>query len=69
MRAAPDDGRAASRALYHELAQKGWSKEEIYAVAGLTPDGEPWRQPARSRKCWPAQIRVSPIRGAHRDSE
>jgi hypothetical protein len=33
-----DAARDASHALYHELAQKGWSKEEIYAVAGLTPD-------------------------------
>lgn len=32
--------RAASHGLYHELAQKGWSKDEIYAVAGQTPDGE-----------------------------
>ena len=40
MTAAPDIARTASRALYHELAQKGWSKEEIYAVAGATPTGE-----------------------------
>jgi hypothetical protein len=40
MPAAPDGGRAASHALYHELVQKGWSKAEIYAVAGLMPDGE-----------------------------
>ena len=38
---------AASRALYHELALKGWSKGEIYAVAGLTPDGEPGGNLAR----------------------
>jgi hypothetical protein len=40
MPAAPDGGRAASHALYHELVQKGWSKAEIYAVGGATPDGE-----------------------------
>jgi hypothetical protein len=40
MPAAPDQVAAASRALYHELALKGWSKEEIYAAAGLSPDGE-----------------------------
>jgi hypothetical protein len=38
MAAAPDGGRTASHALYHELVQKGWSKVEIYAVAGLTLD-------------------------------
>jgi hypothetical protein len=38
--ATPDRLAAASRAFYHELAQRGWSKEEIYAVAGSTPDGE-----------------------------
>ena len=40
MPAPPEGARAASRALYHELAQKGWGKEEIYAVAGQAPDGE-----------------------------
>jgi hypothetical protein len=43
----PDRLAAASRALYHELAQKGWGKDEIYAVAGLTPDGEPGGNLAR----------------------
>ena len=38
MPAASDGARTASRALYHELVQKGWSKAEIYAAAGLTLD-------------------------------
>jgi hypothetical protein len=29
----------AHRALYLELARKGWSKDDIFAIAGLTPDG------------------------------
>jgi Peptidase family M28 len=45
--ATPDRLAAASRALYHELAQRGWTKDEIYAVAGLTPDGEPGGNLAR----------------------
>lgn len=43
----PDSARAASRELYHELMQKGWGKEEIYAVAGQMPDGEPGGNLAR----------------------
>jgi hypothetical protein len=47
MPAGPDGAQAASRALYHELAQKGWSKEEIYAVAGQKPNGGPGGNLAR----------------------
>jgi hypothetical protein len=37
----------AHRALYLELARKGWSKDDIFAIAGLTPDGEPGGNLAR----------------------
>jgi hypothetical protein len=40
MPAGAEGSRDASHALYRELARKGWSKPEIYAVAGLAPDGE-----------------------------
>jgi hypothetical protein len=47
MRAAPGGSTAASRALYRELARRGWSKPEIYAVAGQEPDGRPGGNLAR----------------------
>jgi len=37
----------AHRALYHELAKTGWSRAEIFAVAGLNPDGAPGGNLAR----------------------
>lgn len=39
--ASAEDGVRASRALYHALRAKGWEKDEIYAIAGMTPDGDP----------------------------
>jgi aminopeptidase YwaD len=47
MRAATATARQAHRALYLELAKKGWTKDEIFAVAGLTPDGDPGGNLAR----------------------
>ncbi len=47
MRADPAAARQTQRALYLELAKKGWSKAETFAVAGLTPDGEPGGNLAR----------------------
>ncbi len=41
MRADPATAREVHRALYLELATKGWAKAEIFAIAGLTPDGDP----------------------------
>ena len=40
MPAGADGTRDASHALYYELDRKGWSKQEIYAVAGQALDGE-----------------------------
>jgi len=47
MRVDPAGTVQAHRALYLELAKKGWSKAEIFAVAGLTPDGGPGGNLAR----------------------
>jgi hypothetical protein len=47
MRVEPEAARQAHRALYLELARKGWSKDEIFALAGLTPDGDPGGNLAR----------------------
>jgi hypothetical protein len=38
---------ASHRALYHALAAKGWTKEEIFAVGGQAPDGQPGGNLAR----------------------
>ena len=47
MRVEPAAARQAHRTLYLQLAERGWSKAEIYAVAGLTPDGDPGGNLAR----------------------
>lgn len=47
MRVEPNVARQAHRALYLELAGRGWSKDEIFALAGLTPDGDPGGNLAR----------------------
>jgi len=41
MRVAPADAVRVHRALYLELAKRGWNKGEIFAIAGLAPDGTP----------------------------
>jgi hypothetical protein len=40
MRAEPSAARPVHRALYLELAKMGWRKDEIFAIAGLAPDGD-----------------------------
>jgi len=41
MRADPASAKTARRALYQALAAKGWTKNEIYGVAGQALDGSP----------------------------
>lgn len=43
----PAVAKVASRALYRALAGRGWTRSEIYAVAGLVPGGDPGGNLAR----------------------